>query len=186
MYAVGPIIPRTTASMKMEVEDGTIRLVIDTTRLAYLPQESCYGNHRLAPDFSDQTAGPAAWLLDILFKDAPLAYSTLGPTSWLPQKGPAYLLGVSPQPALFMALLLQSLIHCYDEPTASGLAPRTLNVLLGTGALLPGACPRLRSGTGTAADGGASPLASARWSRTPSLTLPHTMGEGRVGDDEPS
>jgi len=80
----------------MEVEDGTIRLVIDTTRLAYLPQESCYGNHRLAPDFSDQTAGPAAWLLDILFKDAPLAYSTLGPTSWLPQKGPAYLLGVSP------------------------------------------------------------------------------------------
>ena len=84
MYAVGPIIPRTTASMKMEVEDGTIRLVIDTTRLAYLLQESCYGNHRLAPDFSDQTAGPAAWLLDILFKDASLAYSTLGPTSWAP------------------------------------------------------------------------------------------------------
>ena len=28
-----------------------------------------------------------------------------------------------------MALLLQSLIRCYDEPTASGLAPRTLTVL---------------------------------------------------------
>ena len=68
----------------MEVEDGTIRLVIDTTRLAYLLQESCYGNHRLAPDFSDQTAGPAAWLLDILFKDVSLADSTPGPTSWAP------------------------------------------------------------------------------------------------------
>jgi len=33
---------------------------------------------------------------------------------------------------------------------------------LGTGALLLGACPRLRSGTGTAADVGASPLSSAR------------------------
>ena len=75
-----PIIPRTTSSMKMEVEDGTIRLVIDTTRLAYLPQESCYGNHRLAPDFSDKTTGLACppcsvqagrWLLDILFRDTP-------------------------------------------------------------------------------------------------------------------
>jgi len=35
---------------------------------------------------------------------------------------------------------------------------RTFNVLLGTGTLLPGACPRPGSGTGTAADGGASPL----------------------------
>jgi hypothetical protein len=42
--------------------------------------------------------------------------------------------------------------------------------LLGTGALLPGACP----------------LASARRSRTPSLTLPHNMGEGWVGGDDPS
>jgi hypothetical protein len=64
-----------------------------------------------------------------------------------------------------MSVSAASPIRCYDEPSASGLAPRTLNVLLGTGALLFGACPRLRSGTGTAADGGASPLASARRSR---------------------
>jgi len=39
-------------------------------------------------------------------------------------------------------------------------APRTLNLLLGTGALLFGACTRLTdSGTGTAEDGGASPWA---------------------------
>jgi len=45
-------------------------------------------------------------------------------------------------------------------------APRTLNLLLGTGALLFGACTRLTdSGTGTAKDGGASPLGSARRSR---------------------
>jgi hypothetical protein len=49
-------------------------------------------------------------------------------------------------------------VRCYDEPSAGGLVPRTLTVLLGTGALLFGACPRLRgSGTGTAEDGGASP-----------------------------
>jgi len=29
--------------------------------------ESCDCNHRLAQDFCDQTAGLAAWLLDILF-----------------------------------------------------------------------------------------------------------------------
>jgi hypothetical protein len=41
--------------------------------------------------------------------------------------------------------------RCCDKPSASGLAPRILNVLLGTGALLPGACPSQRSnGTGTA------------------------------------
>ncbi len=64
--------------------------------------------------------------------------------------------------------------RCYDRPSAGGLALRVLNVLLGTGALLFGACTRLRgSGTGTAAarlsspksDGGASPLAFARRSR---------------------
>ena len=33
-------------------------------------------------------------------------------------------------------LLLQPSIRCYDEPSVGGLAPRTLNVLLGTGALL--------------------------------------------------
>jgi hypothetical protein len=96
MYAVGPIIPRTTSSMKMGIANGTIRLVIDTTRLAYLLHESCCRNHRLAPDFRDQTAGPAAWLLDILFKDASLAFSTLVLLRGLPQKGPAHLLGVSP------------------------------------------------------------------------------------------
>ncbi len=80
----------------MEVEDGTIRLVIDTTRLAYLLQESCYGNHRLAPDFSDQTAGLVLGLLDILFKDAPFVYSTLAPASRVPTVGPAHLLGASP------------------------------------------------------------------------------------------
>ena len=84
MHAERPIIPRTTSSMKMGIENGTIRLVIDTTRLAYLLQESCYGNYRLASEFSDQTVGPAAWLLDILFKDASLADSILGLTSWIP------------------------------------------------------------------------------------------------------
>jgi len=64
---------------------------------------------------------------------------------------------------------------------AGGLAAQSVNILLGTGALLPGACPRSGSGTGTAADDGASPLGSARPSRPPSLTLPHSMGEGWVG-----
>ena len=50
-------------------------------------------------------------------------------------------------------------------PVLGDLAPRTLNVLLGTGAILFGACPRLSSGTGTDEDGGASPLGSARRSR---------------------
>ncbi len=36
---------------------------------------------------------------------------------------------------------------------------------VGAGALLFGACPRSGGGTGTVADGGASPLGSARWSR---------------------
>ncbi|MGH7148940.1 MAG: hypothetical protein ACREIJ_13715, partial [Nitrospiraceae bacterium] len=40
-------------------------------------------------------------------------------------------------------LLLQSPIRCCDGPSAGRLAPRTLTVLLGTGALLFGACPRL-------------------------------------------
>ena len=49
---------------------------------------------------------------------------------------------------------------------AGGLAARLVNVLLGTGALLLSACPRSESnGTGTAADGGASPQGSARLSR---------------------
>jgi hypothetical protein len=56
----------------------------------------------------------------------------------------------SPSPHYSLALLLQSLIRFYDEPTASGLAPRTVTVLLGTGALHFGACPNLKSGTDTA------------------------------------
>jgi len=36
-------------------------------------------------------------------------------------------------------------IRCYDEPSASGLAPRTLNVLLGTGALLLAPVPVWRA-----------------------------------------
>ena len=49
--------------------------------------------------------------------------------------------------------------------TAGRLAARSVNILLGTGALFPGVCPRSESGTGTAADDGASPLTSARPSR---------------------
>ena len=64
-----------------------------------------------------------------------------------------------------MSVSAASPIRCYDEPSASGLAPRTLNVLLGTGALLFGAFPPPESGTGTAADGRASPLGSAHRSR---------------------
>jgi hypothetical protein len=41
--------------------------------------------------------------------------------------------------------LLQSPIRCFDEPSADGLASRSLTVLLGTGVLLFGACPRLMS-----------------------------------------
>ena len=41
---------------------------------------------------------------------------------------------------------------------AGGLAPRSVNILLGTGALFPGDCPHSESGTGTAADDGAGPL----------------------------
>ena len=47
------------------------------------------------------------------------------------------------------------------------LAPRTLTVLLGTGAFLLSACPcPMRNGTGTAADGGASPPVLAISQRT--------------------
>ncbi len=52
--------------------------------------------------------------------------------------------------------------------TAGWLAARSVNILLGTGALLPGDCPHSEGGTGTAEDDGASPLASARPSRPPS------------------
>jgi len=46
--------------------------------------------------------------------------------------------------------------------TAGGLAAQSVTILLGTGALLFGACPCLTSsGPGTAAHGGASPLSSA-------------------------
>jgi len=59
---------------------------------------------------------------------------------------------------------IADLLH--DAPSADGLAPRTLTVRLGTGRP---SCWRLspseRSGTGTAADVGASPLSSARRSR---------------------
>ena len=44
--------------------------------------------------------------------------------------------------------------------TAGGRAAQSINVLLGTGADFPDDCPRSGSGTGTAADDGASPLAS--------------------------
>ncbi|MCG3775464.1 MAG: hypothetical protein JW395_2304 [Nitrospira sp.] len=52
-----------------------------------------------------------------------------------------------------------------DSLTAGGLAARSVNMLLGTDALPPGDCPHSESGTVTAADDGASPLASARPSR---------------------
>ena len=51
------------------------------------------------------------------------------------------LLKFFPRPHYSRALLLQSPIHCYDEPSAGGFTPQTLTVLLGTGALLFGACP---------------------------------------------
>ena len=59
---------------------------------------------------------------------------------------------------------------------AGGLAAWSVNVLLGTDALLPGDCPRSESGTATVADDGASPLTFARLSRVPSLTLPLLWG----------
>ena len=55
---------------------------------------------------------------------------------------------------------VQSPIRCYDGPSAGGLAPRTLTVL-----------HEYASG----------PHGSARRSRTPTLALPHTMGEGKGG-----
>ena len=65
-------------------------------------------------------------------------------------------------PALFMSTSATIAIRCYAKPSVNGLAPRTLTVLLGTGTLHFGACTRRNSGTGTAADVGASPLGSAR------------------------
>ena len=70
--------------------------------------------------------------------------------------------------------------------TAGGLAARSVNILLGTGALLPGDCPRSESGTGTAADDGASPLTSARPSRPPPSPSPILWGRDGWGADEPS
>ena len=60
--------------------------------------------------------------------------------------------------SMSMALDLASAVT--TRLTAGGLAAQTFDVLLGTGALLFGACPRLGSRTGTAEDGGASPLGS--------------------------
>ncbi len=48
---------------------------------------------------------------------------------------------IEPSPHDSGTLLLQSPIRCYDEPSADGLAPRILTVLLGTGALPLGAYP---------------------------------------------
>jgi hypothetical protein len=82
--------------MKIGMENGIIRFVIDTTRLAYLLHENGYCNHRLAQDFHNQTAGFAVWLLDILFRDAPLPTQPWFVLRGLLQKGPAHLLGVFP------------------------------------------------------------------------------------------
>jgi hypothetical protein len=62
-----------------------------------------------------------------------------------------------------MALDLASAVTTHLS--VGGLTPRTLTVLLGTGAILSDACPLSGSGTGTATDSGASPLGFARRSR---------------------
>ena len=60
--------------------------------------------------------------------------------------------------------------------TAGGLAAQSVNILLGTDAFLSGDCPHLSSsGTGTAADDGASPLGSARPSRVASRRFRHEL-----------
>ena len=69
------------------------------------------------------------------------------------------------------ALDLASAVATHLE--AGGFAAQSVNILLGTGALLPGDCPRSESGTGTAADDGASPLTSARPSRLASRRFRH-------------
>jgi hypothetical protein len=56
-----------------------------------------------------------------------------------------------------------------------GLATQSVNILLGTGALLSGGCPRSESETDTAADGGASPLSSARPSCVASRRFRHEL-----------
>ena len=110
------------------------------------------------------------------------------------------------------ALLLQSRIRRCDRPgrggrcvQAGGLAARSVNILfkdaslprgLGSGACLAhsykGASPLVESPRrghtpfGTPRRSVTPPPGSARPSRPPSLTLPHSMGEGWVGDDEPS
>jgi hypothetical protein len=99
MYAERPIIPRATSSRKMGIANGTIGSS-STQPHSVLLHESCYCNHRLAPDLSDQHS---AWLFDILCKDAPLPTRPCFVLRGFPQKGPAHLLGVSPQPALFMS-----------------------------------------------------------------------------------
>ena len=75
MYAERPIILRATPSMKMEIANGSIRIVIDTTTLACLFHESGYCNHRLAPDSRDQTAGLAAWFARIQFRVPPCPFN---------------------------------------------------------------------------------------------------------------
>jgi len=52
--------------MKKGIGNGTIGSS-STQPHSVLLHESCDCNYRLAPDFRDQTAGLAAWLLDILF-----------------------------------------------------------------------------------------------------------------------
>ena len=61
------------------------------------------------------------------------------------------------------------------SPTAGGLATQSVNIPLGTGALLSGDCPRSESETDTAAAGGASPLSSARPSCVASRRFHHEL-----------
>jgi hypothetical protein len=69
MYVEGPIISLTTSSMKVGIENGTIRLVIDTTKLAYLLHESCYRNYRISTVFQRSDIRACSWLLEVLLRE---------------------------------------------------------------------------------------------------------------------
>ena len=81
--------------MKVGIENGTIRLVIDTTKLAYLLHESCYCNHRLVLVSRDQTFG-----LQLVARNSvqggPLSIQPQFVLRGPPQRGPAHLLEVFP------------------------------------------------------------------------------------------
>ena len=92
----------------------------------------------------------------------------------------------APNPHNSRRLLLQPPIRRCDKPDGGRAPARSVNILLGTGALLPGACPR--SEAGQAPPQTAEPVPRAPRARLgpPPSPSPILWGREGWGADEPS